>query len=378
MGLCALLHLQLILTLNLLSTAHAAHHHKPLKEDTSKMVSSIKEVEDYFAWVQRVKAKSLKLVQESFGSDLPPDSTLKVRVEKIITVNQIAGLGNFQTVQGAVNSVPKGNTQRIIIQIAAGVYEEKVKIPKNKPFITFLGAGMNQTKITWNDTARISNGTFRSATVSVMANGFMARNLAFENSAPAPPPGAVGAQAVALQISGDQSAFYSCAFLGAQDTLYDHRGRHYFKNCWIQGSIDFIFGDGLSFYEECELHTISTTGGSVTAQKRKASTEDTGFSFLNCSVSGDGVVYLGRAWGAFSRVVYIYTYIADIILPGGWNDWGIPSRDKTSFYGEYKCSGPGANLHNSVAWSHELTDDEAAPFMAISFIDGQSWLAALS
>lgn len=376
MGLSALLHLQLILTLNLLSTAHATHH-RPLREDHSNQVSTIKEVEDYFAWVQRVKAKSLKLVQ-SFGSDLLPDSTLKVRVEKIITVNQIEGLGNFQTVQGAVNSVPKGNTQRTIIQIAAGVYEEKVKIPKSKPYITFLGAGMNETKITWSDTASSSNGTFRSATVSVMANGFMARNLAFENSAPAPPPGAVGAQAVALQISGDQSAFYSCAFLGAQDTLYDHRGRHYFKSCWIQGSIDFIFGDGLSFYEECELHTISTTAGSVTAQKRKARTEDTGFSFLNCSVSGAGVVYLGRAWGAFSRVVYIYTYIDDIILPGGWNDWGIPSRDKTSFYGEYKCSGPGANLRNRVAWSHELTDAEAAPFMAISFIDGQSWLAALS
>jgi len=70
-----------------------------------------------------------------------------------------------------------------------------------------------------------------------------------QNTTPVPPPGAVGKQAVALRISGDTAAFVGCKFLGAQDTLYDHIGRHYFKDCYIEGSVDFIFGNALSLYE---------------------------------------------------------------------------------------------------------------------------------
>lgn len=70
-----------------------------------------------------------------------------------------------------------------------------------------------------------------------------------QNVAPMPAPGAVGAQAVAIRISGDEAAFWGCGFFGAQDTLHDDRGRHYFKDCYVQGSIDFIFGNGKSFYE---------------------------------------------------------------------------------------------------------------------------------
>lgn len=70
-----------------------------------------------------------------------------------------------------------------------------------------------------------------------------------KNTAPRPSPGDVGGQAVALRIGGDQAAFYNCGFYGAQDTLYDDHGRHYFKDCFIQGSIDFIFGNARSLYE---------------------------------------------------------------------------------------------------------------------------------
>lgn len=324
---------------------------------------------DYVAWVENAAVRS-SFINVS-GASLEKNAS---QAENVISVDLKKGKGNFHSVQDAVDSISKGNNQRTTIQIAAGVYKEKVKIPRDKPYITFQGAGKDVTKITWHDTAKKSKSTFRSATVAVMADNFIAKDLAFENAAPSPTPGQVRAQAVAFQISGDRSAFYDCAFYGAQDTLYDHKGRHYFKNCLIQGSIDFIFGDGLSLYEGCQLHTISTSAGSLTAQKRKSSTEDTGFSFLNCSVSGSGIVYLGRAWGAYSRVVYIDTYIDDIILPGGWYNWGIKSREKTVFYGQYKCFGPGANLNNKVAWSHELTEAQAAPFMSLSFIDGQSWL----
>jgi len=67
-----------------------------------------------------------------------------------------------------------------------------------------------------------------------------------KNTAPAPNPGAVDAQAVALKVVGDKAAFYGCGFYGNQETLLDQEGRHFFKGCFIEGSIDFIFGNGRS------------------------------------------------------------------------------------------------------------------------------------
>lgn len=149
----------------------------------------------------------------------------------------------------------------------------------------------------------------------------------WQNKAPAPPSGALGKQAVALRISADTAAFIGCKFIGAQDTLYDHKGRHYFKNCYIQGSVDFIFGDGLSLYENCHLHAKTKSYGALTAQKRESMLEETGFSFLNCKVTGSGALFLGRAWGTFSRVVFAYTYMDKIITPRGWYNWGDKNRE---------------------------------------------------
>ncbi|KAM7497184.1 hypothetical protein LguiA_021598 [Lonicera macranthoides] len=139
--------------------------------------------------------------------------------------------------------------------------------------------------------------------------------------------GSIGEQAVALRISGSKAAFYNCSFYGAQDTLYDHKGLRYFNNCFIQGSVDFIFGYGRSLYENCWLNSISKKVASVTTQKRSISSMWSGFSFKDSKVTGSGKVYLGRAWGDYSRVVFSYTYLDQIVLPQGWSDWGNQSRD---------------------------------------------------
>ncbi|CAK9172521.1 unnamed protein product [Ilex paraguariensis] len=202
------------------------------------------------------------------------------------------------------------------------------------------------------------------------------------NVAPIPKPGDVGAQAVAIRIAGDQSAFWGCGFFGAQDTLHDDRGRHYFKDCYIQGSIDFIFGNGRSFYEDCQLTSISspvptgvkTINGAITAHGRASNDENSGFAFVNCTVGGTGRTWLGRAWRPFSRVVFAFTSMSDIIAPEGWNDFNDPSRDQTIFYGEYKCLGAGSNMTMRVAYAQRLNDTQASPFLNVSFIDGDLWL----
>ncbi|XP_042060483.1 probable pectinesterase 53 isoform X1 [Salvia splendens] len=183
-----------------------------------------------------------------------------------------------------------------------------------------------------------------------------------------------GEQAAALRISGTKPAFYNCSFYGSQDTLYDHKGLHYFSNCFIQGSVHFIFGYGTSLYENCYLNSVTKKVASVTAQKRSDSSMASGFSFKNCTVTGTGSIYLGRAWGDYSRVVFSYTFLDKIVLPQGWSDWGNTSRHQKVYYGEYKCTGVGANVTGRVAWARVLTDDEAMPFIGTYYIDGDSWL----
>ncbi|KAG6539306.1 hypothetical protein ZIOFF_004471 [Zingiber officinale] len=221
----------------------------------------------------------------------------------------------------------------------------------------------------------------------------------------------MGAQAVAIRVGGDQAAFWGCGFFGAQDTLHDDRGRHFYKECFVQGSIDFIFGDATSLYQlvfnifltsyiysvryidctyvinssppqNCEMLSISApvpTGlnfinGAVTAHGRTSANDNTGFSFVNCSIGGTGRIWLGRAWRPFSRVVFINTFMSDVVAPEGWNDFDDPNRDRTVFYGEYECSGAGASGAMRVAYAMKLNESEVVPFLNISFIGGEQWL----
>ncbi|KAG0534621.1 hypothetical protein BDA96_04G295200 [Sorghum bicolor] len=244
------------------------------------------------------------------------------------------GCCNFTTVQAAVDAVPDNGQKRSIVWII-GIFVEKVVV--RKPNITFQGQGLKVSMIVWNDTATTAGNTPNSASVHIDAPGFVAKNMSFMNSAPAPKPGAEGAQAVAMRVSGDRAAFWGCGFFGAQDTLHDDQNRHYFKECLIQGSIDFIFGDARSLYENCTLHSVAqelpqgqrSINGAITAQGRRFADNNTGFSFVGCTIGGSGWILLGRAWQAYSRVIFAYTYMpAAIVATAGWDNWGDPQRNK--------------------------------------------------
>ncbi|XP_020682961.1 probable pectinesterase 15 [Dendrobium catenatum] len=297
---------------------------------------------------------------------------------QILTVD-LNGCANFSSVQKAVDAVPDYNPYRTIIIVDSGVYREKVIVWENKTNVTIQGQGYLNTSIVWNDTANSSGGTIYSASVSIFAFNFVAYDISFQNTAPAASPGDVGSQAVALRIAGDQAAFYNCGFYSSQDTLLDDKGRHYFRQCFIQGSIDFIFGNALSLYEECTINSIAKevvagVSGCITAQKRESEAERTGFSFMNCCVTGTGRVWLGRAWGSYSTVIFSKTYLPSIIVPEGWDDWNNSSNDKTIFFGEYECCGPGANYTMWPKYAKNLDYSEAVRFMDISFIDGNEWV----
>ncbi|KAK8532356.1 hypothetical protein V6N13_131686 [Hibiscus sabdariffa] len=323
------------------------------------------------------KAKPVS-VCDDFPPNFPPPET---NTTLTLCVDQ-NGCCNFTTVQAAVDAVPNLSMKRTVIWINSGMYYEKVIIPKTKPNITFQGQGYTATAIAWNDTAFSANGTSYSGSVQVFSTNFIAKNLSFMNVAPRPRPGYVGAQAVAFRIAGDRAAFWGCGFFGAQDTLHDDRGRHYFKDCYIQGSMDFIYGNGKSLYEDCQMLSMAnpvaqgskSVSGAVTAHGRGSADENSGFAFVNCSVGGTGRIWLGRAWRPFSRVVFAFTSMTDIIAPEGWNDFNDPTRDQSVFYGEYKCTGAGAVMKGRAPYVQSLNDTQASLFLNTSFIDGDQWL----
>ncbi|KAL2540406.1 putative pectinesterase 53 [Abeliophyllum distichum] len=367
------IHVQLILLLLFLSNILASSASLKRERDLNRWIS----------WnVEYYNKKQAFLRAESIGREASTRRDAKLRAAEMNRI-QISvcqdGTGDFKTIKEAIDSIPLYNTRRVILDIKPGVYREKINIPRTMSFITFSGNASDPPTITGNDTASATGRdgtplkTFQSATVAIDGDYFVAINIKFENTAPHV-VGSIGGQAVALRISGTKAAFYNSSFYGSQDTLYDHKGLHYFNNCFIQGSVDFIFGYGRSLYENCYLNSVAKKVASLTAQKRTNSSISSGFSFKNSTITGSGSVYLGRAWGDYSRVVFSYTFMDKIVLPQGWSDWSKTNRDSRVYYGEYKCSGPGANLTGRVAWARVLTEEEALPFIGTYYIDGDTWL----
>ncbi|KAJ8754882.1 hypothetical protein K2173_015394 [Erythroxylum novogranatense] len=299
---------------------------------------------------------------------------------RVIIVDQ-NGRGDSLTVQGAVDMVTDYNTQRVKIFILPGIYREKLIVPITKPYVSLIGneSQASHTVISWSNKASDTDdkgvplGTFRSASVTIESDYFCASGITFENTVVAH-SGGIGMQAVALRVSSNKAFFYKVRVLGSQDTLLDEKGSHYFYQCHIQGNVDFIFGTARSLFQDCSLQSTAKRAGAIAAHHRDSPDDDTGFSFVGCVVKGTGKILLGRAWGNYSRVIYSFCEIGDIITPTGWSDWNRPYRQKTAVFGEYSCTGRGADTSHRVPWLKAFTYAEVRPFLGMEFIGGQKWL----
>lgn len=292
------------------------------------------------------------------------------------------GTGLFRTVQEAVDAVPLNNKQRIVIHVLPGIYKQPIYVAKTKNMITLIGDCAESTILTWSNTATsiqhhqtpqvIGTGTFACGTVIVEGEGFIAQGITFENSSPKG-----SGQAVAIRVTADQCVFYNCRFLGWQDTAYLHFGRQFFKDCYIEGSVDFIFGNATAFLEHCHIHCKSA--GYITAQQRRSADETTGYVFLRCIITGTGngspYMHLGRPWAPYARVIFAYTWMDACIMPIGWNNWGNSENEKTACFYQNGCTGPGSNISQRARWAKQLKGVEAEQFLSYTFIDqNQSWL----
>ncbi|KAG2701499.1 hypothetical protein I3760_06G047900 [Carya illinoinensis] len=292
------------------------------------------------------------------------------------------GSGDYDTISAAVAAASASGSKRFIIHVKAGVYRENVLI--NKPNIMIIGDGIGATIVISNRSVKGGWTTFRSATFAITGNHFIARDITFQNTA-----GPQNHQAVALRSDGDFSVFYRCSFKGFQDTLYVHSQRQFYRDCYIYGTQDFIFGDAVVVLQNCSIFVRRPLKGqknTITAQGRTDPNENTGIIIHNSRVIAardllpvqhSFQTYLGRPWKMYSRTVFMNCNLGSLINPAGWLPWSGSFALRTLYYGEYMNVGSGANTAGRVKWPgyHVIRSPEMAErFTVGNFLAGNLWI----
>ncbi|KAF6136151.1 hypothetical protein GIB67_001560 [Kingdonia uniflora] len=337
----------------------------PIQDRRRKLLNS-----NFPAWV---KSRERKLLDT-------PVSALKADI--VVSKN---GNGTYKTIGEAIHAAPEYSNRRIIIYIKTGRYEEEIlKVGRKKKYLMFVGDGKGKTVISGGKSVYNNLTTFRTASFAATGEGFMARDITFENWA-----GPEKHQAVALRLGADHSVIYRCNIIGYQDTLYVHSQRMFFRECDVWGTVDFIFGNAAVVFQNCSLYgrkPLFNQKITFTAQNRKDKLQNSGISIHQCRilpaqdlepVKYSVMSFLGRPWKLYSRVVVMQSYIGDFIQPRGWLEWNYTFALDTLYYGEYLNYGPGAALGKRVNWPgyHVIkSTGEAKQFTVQEFILGSSWL----
>lgn len=271
------------------------------------------------------------------------------------------GTGEFRNINEAIEVCRAFMEYHKVIFVKKGTYKEKLVIPQWLTNIEICGEDRDNTIITWDDHANIfyaptgkGMGTFRTFTLKIQGSKITLKNITVENNS------ARLGQAVALHTEGDRLTFINCRFLGHQDTIYtgNAKTRLFFKDCYIEGTTDFIFGPSTAWFEGCDI--FCKANSYITA----ASTPQDvpfGYIFNNCRITCDkGVdkVYLGRPWRDYGYTLFMNCELPREIRPEGWHQWR-PEAVKTARYMEYNNRGEGAATDQRVPWSRQLTKKEA-------------------
>ncbi len=272
------------------------------------------------------------------------------------------GTGEFRNVAEAIEVCRAFMEYHKVIYVKRGTYKEKLVIPQWLTNIEIVGESRDETIITYDDHANIPTpgmpyptmGTFRTYTLKIEANDITLKNITIQNDAPR-----LG-QAVALHTEGDRIAFINCRFLGNQDTVYTGMAgtRLFFKDCYIEGTTDFIFGPSTAWFEHCDI--FCKTNSYITA----ASTPQDipyGYIFNQCTITcGPDCtkMYLGRPWRDYGYTLFMHCHLPAQIRPEGWHHWREEAKQTARYY-EYENTGEGAATNGRVAWSRQLTKNEA-------------------
>lgn len=300
--------------------------------------------------------------------------------EPISSVNPLAGdtlvvardgTGHYRTLAAAIERVRVYMDYDVTIFVKKGIYKEKIIVPEQLQNLEIVGEDRDETIITFDDHANINKmGTFRTYTLKVNGNNLVLRNLTIENNAPQ-----LG-QAVALHTEGDCVKFINCRFLGNQDTIYTggRYARLYFKDCYIEGTTDFIFGPATALFENCHIHCKRNSYITAASTPKEVKY---GYVFKKCRITtAENVtkMYLGRPWRPYAYTLFMECELDKNICPEGWHNWGNVDNEKTARYLEYNNIGEGASVKERVKWSRQLTKKEAAEITVENlFMQERDW-----
>jgi pectinesterase len=292
--------------------------------------------------------------------------SIKKQTKLVVDKN---GKGDFTLIQDAINACENSKNESTLIFIKSGIYKEKLVVPVNKHHISFVGENRKNTIITFDDysgkedaTSKNTINTFTSYTFLIKGDAISIKNITIENST------CNQGQAVALHVEGTNFYISDSNIIGCQDTLFTggDGSKQFYKNCYIEGTTDFIFGPATAIFKNCIIK--SKKNSYITA----ASTPENnvfGYVFINCDLISEPdvtKVYLGRPWRPYAQTVFIKCHLGKHIVPDGWNAWEdkrFPDKSKTAYYAEYKSKGSGANPSKRVSWSHQLTKKEAKNYI---------------
>ena len=285
----------------------------------------------------------------------------------------------FATLGEALAQLPAGGG---VIEIQPGAYREKLIISQPDVHLRGMGASPEDVRIVWGDSARTTPGLSNASTLVASGDGFRASNLTIENdwSIQNTDP----SQAPALFLKADRAVLRKVRLLGAQDTLFAGSRnplapcRQYFAECYVEGHVDFIFGNALAFFDRCHLHVLDHGTGFITAHSRTAEAETSAYVFDHCRITtaGAGRYYFGRAWRPYARVVFLHTQIDGRIDPEGWREWtpGTTRTFETASFVEYASTGPGGDMTHRVAWAKTLTAPDVANWRLGRVFHDADWL----
>ena len=302
-----------------------------------------------------------------------PEAAVKIPEEDKTLYVSGSGTGDYYSIQRAIDVAPPAGA---VISVTPGTYHEVLTIDKPNITIRSSYSDAARTVIVADRSAGTSGGTLNSATVNVRADNFTAENVTFANDFNRThEQGPVGSQALALLVTGDRAVFRNVRLLGNQDTVYAGSKRQYFVDCYIEGNVDFIFGDARAVFEGCEIHSTPHSIGYITAQGKNSAAQPSAFVFQRCKLTaapGVSNVWLGRPWRPFASVVFLHTEMGAHIDAAGWREWhpGETHYMDTVSYAEFENGGPGAHPTERDAHTKKLTPAEAAQYDARRFLAG--------
>lgn len=272
----------------------------------------------------------------------PPDGAVVVRQSGTKS-------GEYSTISAAVATLSGGET----VFIYPGTYEEQVNITVADVTISCYTEDIgtyksNVVTITNNLNAQDNGGNDACATLRAEKDGFNLYNCIVKNTY------GQGKQATAVAARGNKQGFYGSSFTGYQDTLLADGGYQYYSNCYIEGAVDYIYGDASAWFGECTL--ASNGAGAITANSRSEASDASYYVIDNSvivqanSSTSDLTekVYLGRPWRVLARVVFQNSELPDLINPKGYTTL---ASNATPIFSEYGNTGNGSDTSERLYYT---------------------------